>query len=246
MTPSQNISEDFKNIFFLLTNKEREIFKYLHWFCQNYRSVNPCQIHIAEKTGTSVKTVYRAIKKFQDFGWMNIFKRIGRTCIYFVEESLLKLNLKEKKTFELPREKEQMSEVCPRFDRRITKDPNPIDFDNDADANQIKYLNLKEEWESIDVETIRGCLESYSDATFYSVLGCLKQKVRKVSNIFAYVKKIAVNHLIEVDKKHGNRKRKNIQGKNSKRKNGGESRELLGRNTPNTLRTGLSSGMYTL
>ncbi len=95
----QKIVEHFKNVFNRLSQIQKKIFKYLHWFCRTYRTVKPSQSHIAKEVGCCRDTVVQAIKLFEKHGWIVKIKQPWKTCVYIVKEMFLLLNLNDKNTF---------------------------------------------------------------------------------------------------------------------------------------------------
>ena len=95
----QSISEIFRNLFKLLSKRTQWIFKKIQGMCKNCRAVFPSREYIAKEVGCSVRTVARALQLFQMNGWIVIKKRPYQSNVYFMDESLIELNLDNPKTF---------------------------------------------------------------------------------------------------------------------------------------------------
>lgn len=91
--------DNFLTHFILLTTKQQKIWNYLAWVARNKRHVFPSHKHIADIVGCHRDTVIQAIKKFREFGWLVSLKRCYRSCLYFINTILLKLNTRDKNIF---------------------------------------------------------------------------------------------------------------------------------------------------
>lgn len=110
-----NITDTFTDNYYLLTPTERRIWKLLQWYHQHHKHVFPSHQTIADKVECSRRTVVRAIKRFVTLGWLAVRKMAYQSCCYYMQQTLIWLNLKDKKTFapERPPDKECHT-VCHR------------------------------------------------------------------------------------------------------------------------------------
>ena len=91
--------EDFLNTYHLLTPKQRRIWNYLHSFAKRYRNVFPSQQTIAEACGCHRSTVIEAVKKFVSLGWLGMMRRAYKSCLYYISDKLIRIDLKNPLTF---------------------------------------------------------------------------------------------------------------------------------------------------
>lgn len=91
--------DNFLTHFILLSTKQQKIWNYLAWYGRNQRQVFPSHQHIADVVGCCRDTVIQAIKKFRSFGWLVSLKRCYRSCLYFINTLLLKLNTRDPNIF---------------------------------------------------------------------------------------------------------------------------------------------------
>jgi len=89
----------FEENFLALPTKHQEIWKVIHYFCKTYHNAFPSHEKIAELAHCCVRTVRTAIKNFRNFGWLETTKRAYRSCLFYVQERLLRINPKDKRNF---------------------------------------------------------------------------------------------------------------------------------------------------
>lgn len=97
-----NLSEfinEFLNIFPTLTNSQRKVFKYLHWFSRKFRCVFPCIQKIANAVGCCIRTVMRATAYFCELGWLYKKKRGYCSNLYYLNDEIISLNLDDESIF---------------------------------------------------------------------------------------------------------------------------------------------------
>jgi hypothetical protein len=99
LNTSDDILESFLNTFQLLSRKQQKIWQLLQWYSIHYHQVFPSHETIAKRVGCHRDTVIQAIKKFSELGWIKKWKRCYRSCLYYVEEILRKIDTKRNDTF---------------------------------------------------------------------------------------------------------------------------------------------------
>ena len=102
MRTLSNLVNDFLNLFGILSKLQQKIFRLFHWFSKNKRNIYIGIPYIAEKIGCSERTVKRATAYFQQMGWICKVKRCYRSNLYYMTNELIKLNLDDKKLFNVP------------------------------------------------------------------------------------------------------------------------------------------------
>lgn len=94
----------FEDNFQLLPSKHQEIWKVVWYFCKRYRCSFPSHAKIAELANCCIRTVRTALKKFKNFGWLETIRRAYRSCIFTINEILLRINPKDRRNYLKPDE----------------------------------------------------------------------------------------------------------------------------------------------
>ncbi len=94
---SNNIKEESSETFAIawapIPKTAKRVFKYLQSLSRKYKSVFPAIKTIASENGCSVRTVFRALAIFERNGWIARVKRGYQSCIYYLTDFLIKLDL---------------------------------------------------------------------------------------------------------------------------------------------------------
>lgn len=135
--------EEFAQFYFSLSKTQKEIWRYLHWFCSTYERVQPSHEHIAEKIGCARRTVIRAIKHFVKEGWLGAAKAFWKTCTYFIADWLKEVDLSKLSWKSLPQKE-------PDFTGNVTQNVTPIkelpkDILNVREGEGVQHTKIKEE-----------------------------------------------------------------------------------------------------
>lgn len=77
----------------------KKIFLYIQFLLKKFNRAFPSIDHIAKTCGCSVITVKRAIKWFNEVGWLTKLRRCYRSSIYHMEPEILRLDLTKNRTF---------------------------------------------------------------------------------------------------------------------------------------------------
>lgn len=128
------VREDFLDTFQLLTPKQKKIWCYLQSMAKNLRVVFPGQGTIAKAVGCCRETVVETIKKFVEAGWLQIIKRFWRSHVYFVNEQLINLDVRNPKTFAMPKSQGQSTP-------NPTTNPTPTVFTSDTQIQNVEPKN---------------------------------------------------------------------------------------------------------
>lgn len=90
---------DFFNIYPTLTPLQKKILQYLQWFAKKFRCVFPCLQKIANAIRCSIRTVSNATRLFENLGWVYKKRRGYCSNIYFINEEIIALDLKDESIF---------------------------------------------------------------------------------------------------------------------------------------------------
>lgn len=102
LLPQNALQESLATVYPHLSPGFRRVFRYLQAMSKKYRSVFPSLEEIADRCLLSTKQVQRAINKFIELGWLAKTKRAYQSCIYWLVDCLVKVNLGCRKFFEKP------------------------------------------------------------------------------------------------------------------------------------------------
>lgn len=102
----------FLNIFQTLSRFTKKVFRYLQWFARKFRNVYPCLERIANTLGCCSMTVKRATAQFQNLCWVSKMRRGYQSNLYFMNEELIYLDLKDKSLFLREKCSEDVPVLC--------------------------------------------------------------------------------------------------------------------------------------
>lgn len=91
--------DSFLSFYQIVCENRKKIFSYLYWMAKNWNVVFPSIDKIAQVCSCSRSTVKRALTFFENLGWICRKRRCYRSNLYFVDRSILELNIFNKNTF---------------------------------------------------------------------------------------------------------------------------------------------------
>ena len=149
----------FRDIFLIQTKSVIATFRYLHWFSRHKKAVFPSLQRIADAVGFCKRQVQRAIDKLIQLGWLCKINRHRHSSVYFVPEELKKLDVCDKKIFEVdPAEFEEMSSKCPPNVHPSIKSSSSVKSLSDGDENDSRNV-LEEKENSPEKVVIPHCIK---------------------------------------------------------------------------------------
>lgn len=192
----QNIAEIFRNLFKLLSRSTQAIYRYLHWMAKNYRTVFPSREHIAAAVGCSIRTVARALQLFETNGWLVVKKRAYQSNVYFMDESLIALDLDDPKTFMRDPEKpgnvpEDGTQNVPVFN---VVSSNKNTYYQNAKKVVFGFLPDFLKIQGLGEQTRRWLYKNFSECVLHEALENARwylSQGNKIENFEAYVTKMA-------------------------------------------------------
>ncbi len=208
------ITNDFLNVFQLLSRSQKTVFFFLQKFCQTSRNVFPSLEYIAEKCYCSRSTVKRAIAKFEGMGIFCHKKRHYQSNLYFAHDQILKINFANPTTFKKGRftrvnepqnepvlyvsNQNSISRICKTSSmaEKVSSTVNGIDISQEMRDSALqgikrfcphKALNLTEK----DLtDLIRNFLLPGHKAAVINALECLNFSKKKIDNPIGYLFKM--------------------------------------------------------
>jgi len=149
----------FLDIFLIQTKCVIATFRYLHWFSRQKRAVFPSLQRIADAIGFCKRQVQRAIDKLIKLGWLSKIYRHRHSCVYFVPEELKKLDISDKKIFEINlQDYPDLSSKCPANVHPSIKSSSSVKSLSDGDGNDSRNV-LEDSEKASEKVVIPHCIK---------------------------------------------------------------------------------------